>query len=194
MSKQWQVIDENGELLDEDDNSSIGSDWSFVRLNSEQESADRPRSVSGDASSLYHSAGDRRPDCRFRSVERERDASLPNSMDPPIQDDPTALPSATSVRAVTRSRSTTTGLLRSGGATSGSTLCGFKKSSSPNAAMPRKVACRWNSAVHANRRHHQRNTLNVDQTHAKCLRRGAQVSQAFQRKQVHLAAGGQIIK
>jgi chromatin remodeling complex protein RSC6 len=191
MSKHWQVVDENGELVDEDDSSSIGSDWSFMRVNSDFGSCSRANSVSGDCSSSVSSLdGGLRPESRSQSVKETRRSSLPNSIDPPVHEDPATRLSATSVRAVARNRSTTTGLVRPDAAASGSVVRGMKKSPNLNMFLSHKVASRWNCAVHANRRH--RNTLNVDEQHAKCLRRGAQISHAFQRRQVQLAAGGQI--
>ncbi|CAL8097104.1 unnamed protein product [Calicophoron daubneyi] len=189
MSKQWQVVDENGELVDDDDTSSIGSDWSFMRFDNDFGSQSRSHSVSGDASLLNSPAESPQVGSRSRSTEYKRHPSLPNSMDPPIRGDPATRPSATSVRAIAGNHPITTGLLRP--VTGNSTVPELRKSVSYGLEISRKVVSRSNITMHANRRHRHRNTLNVDDQHAKCLRRGPQISNAFQRRQVQLAAGGQ---
>lgn len=185
VSKPWQVIDEDGNVIenDEDEVSSIGSDWSFMQPDGELQ----PRSLSESPHVLVDTpSSGRRSLNRSPNSGRLRQSSLPNSLDSPIRPDEDTQAMVTASRPVGLSRSARA----KGTVHSGSML--YATRGSPNPAQSRQVSARWNGAAHASRRKSHRNTLNVDHQHAKCLRRGTQISRSYQRKQVFLLSGGQL--
>lgn len=174
MSKQWQVVDEHGDVVDQDDTSSIGSDWSFMQLDGNSPSPSRSPSPTN---ILRFSPV---PDAEDSSQVERRHPSLPNSLDSPIRQDPDDRPVATAAaRPVARAHRTNQAIADH-----------IEKSILPDPVESRQASARWN-AVNRHRRSHRSNQ-NVDAQRAKCLRRGPQTSTGFQRKQVRLMSGGQV--
>ncbi|TPP63169.1 hypothetical protein FGIG_07419 [Fasciola gigantica] len=185
LSKPWQLVDEHGNVVEseDDDVSSISSDWSFMQPDGEF----HPRSRSESPHILIDTPNSsRRSLNRSPNSGRFRQQSLPNSMDSPIRPCTDTQAMATTNRPNGLSRSARA----KGTVRSGSLACDSR--TSPNPVQSRQAGTRWNGAAHASRRKGHRNTLNVDPQHAKCLRRGAQNSRSYQRKQVFLLTGGQL--
>ncbi|KER22930.1 hypothetical protein T265_09063 [Opisthorchis viverrini] len=177
LSKQWQVVDEHGDVVDDDETSSIDSDWSFMQLDDGSNLSNRSRSPTGTETSS-------------RSLSRdERHFGFPNSLDSPVRQDPNDRPVSRSARsaqpAVAHPRGATAAALVGADQTTRGVV-------RPNPVESRQVAARWNAAVHVNGRRSHRTKQNVDAQRAKCLRRGAQVTTGFQRIQVRLMSGGQL--
>ncbi|KAF6777600.1 hypothetical protein AHF37_02639 [Paragonimus kellicotti] len=189
MSKQWQVVDEHGEVVDQDDASSIASDWSMMQLESDTESTSRPRSPAPDHVSPFGT-----PSITPGSPQNEsrRYPSLPNSLDSPVRQDPNDRSSIIPTRWITVGRPTCSASARHNICLPYNIPNRVHKTDFPDPVESRQMAARWNSAIHANRRRSQRSNQNVDTQHAKCLRRGAQISSGFQRRQVRLLSGGQL--
>ncbi|KAA0188225.1 hypothetical protein FBUS_07535 [Fasciolopsis buskii] len=147
----------------------------------------QPRSLSQSPLVLVDTpSSGRRSLNRSPNSGRLHQPSLPNNLDSPIRPDEDTQAMATATRPVGLSRST-----RVKGTVHSDFLVRVTKGS-PNPAQSRQVSARWNGAAHASRRKSHRNTLNVDPQHAKCLRRGTQISRSYQRKQVFLLSGGQL--
>lgn len=194
VNKQWQLVDEHGDVIDQDDNSSTTSDWSLMRLDSDLGSCGRSRSISTAASSLRDlsttSDGDSTSTTDGITPTGGHRSSLPNSMDPPVRSYPTAGSSehASRIQGTTNHSSR---LVHPRGASS--TLASL----SPGLDYPDPVefchsSARWNASVHVNRRRSHRSNQCVDAQRTKCLRRGPMVNSGFQRKQVSLMSGGQL--
>ncbi|VDP80119.1 unnamed protein product [Echinostoma caproni] len=190
VSKPWQMIDEHGDIVenadhdDVDEVSSISSGWSFMQPDGEfdtQSRSDSPHILIDTPQSSRRSLN------RSPNSGRLRHQSLPNSMDSPVRPDTDAQAMSGSTRPVGLSRSARR---VKGPERADSVACVTR--GLPNPVQSRQMNARWNGATHVSRRKAIRNTLCVDSQHAKCLRRGAQTSRSYQRKQVALLAGGQL--
>ncbi|CAH8462504.1 unnamed protein product [Dicrocoelium dendriticum] len=191
INKQWQVVDEHGDVVDQDDNSSTTSDWSLMRLDSDFGSCGQSRSISPVASSLSNTSDDDSTSTTegIAPTESHR-SSLPNSMDSPVRPDPADCSSVRASRVqCTAGHSSRLAYPRGTSATLASL---YSKPDYPDPVESRHSSARWNAAVHANRRRSHRTNQNVDAQRAKCLRRGPKINSGFQRRQVSLMAGGQL--
>lgn len=169
MTRQWQVVDESGELIDQDDASSVASDWSVMYADEEEGNSSRSHSPSMTKSRSH--------------------VSLPNSLDSPVRPDPEVHPSAVAAGFLDASSSKK---LRRQHAVAAERASVIHHLNLPDPADSRQAATRWNAVTHIKGKHSRRSTLNVDTQRAKCLRRGAQKASGFQRIQVSLMPGGKL--
>ncbi|KAF8560688.1 hypothetical protein P879_06683 [Paragonimus westermani] len=159
-----------------------------MQLESDTESASRPRSPAPDHVSPFNT-----PPITPGSSHSEsrRYPSLPNSLDSPVRQDPNDRSSITATRRIIVTRPSVSVPGRPNLCLPYDVPNRAHKTDFPDPVESRQMAARWNATMHANRRRSQRSNQNVDTQRAKCLRRGAQTSSGFQRKQVRLLSGGQ---
>nr|CAH8872340.1 unnamed protein product [Trichobilharzia regenti] len=195
MMRAWQLVDINGEIINEEDVSSVGSDWSFMQFDPDDGYPSRPHSVAGRRSDNETEHHSRSPSAHSdyncysshcspeRYVEprvktKNNDKSIKNKQFPAIV--PTNVISRVSSKTETLKVHSRNGL-RPGH---------IHQSSNINTNGSRQILARWNASRKHNNNHHT--NLCVDAQRSKCLRRGPLINHGFQRRQVRLGNGGHV--
>ncbi|KAK4475070.1 hypothetical protein MN116_002163 [Schistosoma mekongi] len=193
MMKAWQLVDINGEVINEEDVSSVGSDWSFMQFDPEDGYPSRPHSVAGRRPEVEVEYNSRSPSSNSDYNCYDSHCSLEKYTEPAVRSKNTDkssknkhLPATTPGNQIGRISSKTETLkshprngLRPGH---------IHQSSTKHSNGSRHVLARWNAC------HKQNNCTNlcVDSQRSKCLRRGAIINHGFQRRQVRMGNGGHI--
>ncbi|CAH8594544.1 unnamed protein product [Schistosoma turkestanicum] len=189
MMKAWQLVDINGEVINEEDVSSAGSDWSFMQFDPDDGYPSRPHSVAGRRSESLVEYKSRSPSANSDSNCYSSHCSLERYTEPPVRsknhkksknkDSPgNTMMSVTSKTEILKSHPRNG--LRPGH---------IHQSSTRNSNGTRHMLARWNACRNQNNHH---SNLCVDTQRSKCLRRGPLINHGFQRRQVRLANGGHI--
>lgn len=184
MTMRWQLVDLNGELVDEDDTSSISSDWSFMQYEFADKIPLRSHSADGRISNRDYSSDSshvtstgKNYDCAGKQDNDHNSFASNSACKSRNQNNSLNGNHVTNKSIHTRSASTTTW---SASPRSVAWLSG------PNPVKSRRATRRWNA-------NHKRNrtNMNVDIQHAKCLRGGTMINHGFQRHQIRMGNGGQ---
>ncbi|CAH8667679.1 unnamed protein product [Schistosoma curassoni] len=193
MMKAWQLVDINGEVINEEDISSVGSDWSFMQFDRDDGYPSRPHSVAGRQSDTEFEYKSRSPSANSDYNCYSSHCSLDRYNEPPVRSKNAnkssknkhlsgTIPGNTVIPITSK-----TEILKSH-PRNGLRPGHIHQSSARNSNGTRQALARWNAC----RKQNNHTNLCVDSQRSKCLRRGPLINHGFQRRQVRMGNGGHI--